>query len=86
MITINWRPIVYTALLLASKYWEDYYFWNVDFAETLRLYPVHATNRLESTFLALCNYELYVSESLYERYYTKIIGDKPPISFRNYKE
>ena len=77
---------MYTALMIAIKYWEDFYFWNVDFAETLRLYPVQATNRLESTFLALCDYELFVSENLYERYYTKIIGDKPPNVFRNYQE
>ena len=24
LLTINWRPIVYTAMLLATKYWEDY--------------------------------------------------------------
>jgi len=24
LITINWRPIIYTSLLLAAKYWEDF--------------------------------------------------------------
>ena len=24
LLTINWKPIVYTAMLLATKYWEDY--------------------------------------------------------------
>ena len=60
-------------------------FWNADFVETLKLYPVQATNRMESTFLALCNYELFVSETLYERYYTKIIGNRPPINFANFE-
>lgn len=23
LLTINWRPIVYTAILIAAKYWED---------------------------------------------------------------
>ena len=76
LLTINWKPIVYTAMLLAAKYWEDYYFWNVDFVEALRFYPVKATNRLESTFLALCDYELFVPESLYDKYYKVIIGHK----------
>lgn len=72
-------------MLIATKYWEDYYFWNVDFVELLKLYPVQATNRMESTFLALCSYELYVSEKLYERYYKKIIGNRPPINFANFE-
>lgn len=37
------------------------------------MYPLKAINQLESTFLALCNYELYVSEELYDNYYEKII-------------
>ena len=85
LLTVNWRPIVYSAMLLSTKYWEDYYFWNVDFVELLKLFPVQATNRMESTFLALCDYELYVSEKLYERYYKKIIGNRPPINFANYE-
>ena len=44
------------------------------------MYPVKATNRMESAFLALCGYELYVSENLYERYYKKIIGNRPPLN------
>lgn len=24
LLTINWRPIIYTALLIAAKYWEDF--------------------------------------------------------------
>lgn len=86
LLTINWRPIVYSAILVAAKYWEDYYFWNVDFVSSLKLFPIDSTNRLESTFLALCSYELYVSEKLYERYYRKIIGNKPPIDFSNFKQ
>ena len=56
LLTINWRPIVYSSILIASKYWEDYNFWNVDFASSCKLFSVEATNRLESTFLALCSY------------------------------
>ena len=24
LLTINWKPIVYSAMLIATKYWEDY--------------------------------------------------------------
>ena len=41
--------------------------------ETVCLYSIQATKQMESTFLALCNYELFVSESLYDRYYKIII-------------
>ena len=74
LLTINWRPILYTALLLAAKYWEDIYFWNVDFVDCTRVFQLRATNILESTFLALCRYELYVPEHLYEKYYSKILN------------
>ena len=60
-------------------------FWNLDFVELLKIFPVQATNRLESIFLALCSYELYVSEKLYERYYKKIIGNRPPLNFANFE-
>ena len=60
-------------------------FWNSDYADIIKLYPASATNRMESTFLALTGYELFVSEKLYERYYKKIIGNRPPINFQNFE-
>lgn len=52
-----------------------YSFWNIDFVETLpQFYSLYACNQLESTFLAMSGYELYVSESLYDEYYDAIIS------------
>lgn len=48
-------------------------YWNTDFVDGLKLYPLMQVNQLESTFLALSGYELYVSEDLYHQYYEKII-------------
>lgn len=31
----NWKPLVFTATLLASKFWEDIIWYNVDFVEAL---------------------------------------------------
>ena len=39
---------------------------------------------MESTFLALCNYELFVSESLYDRYYKIIIEGQQAIKPEDY--
>eukprot|EP00347_Sterkiella_histriomuscorum_P019477 403341485 len=73
VLSFNWKPIVYTAILVAAKFWEDINLWNKDFSDSIDLYPLKSTNQLEGTFMTLCNYELYVSEELYDNYYEKII-------------
>jgi hypothetical protein len=75
VLTINWNPILYAAILLAAKYWEDFYFWNIDYVDCIRAYSLQATNRLESTFLALCEYGLFVPEAKYEKYFRAILSD-----------
>ena len=40
ILTINWSPIIYTALLLAAKYWEDFYFWNIDYVDCIRVFSL----------------------------------------------
>jgi hypothetical protein len=62
---VNWRPLLFTAILLASKFWEDINFWNVDYAENLDLYPLKSINRMESEFISLCDYNIYVSAEKY---------------------
>ncbi len=65
----NWKPIVFTGLLLASKFWEDLSFWNIDFTEVDDLYDLDAVNTLESEFLVLINYNLFVSPQMYASYF-----------------
>jgi len=69
---LNWRPLFFTAILLASKFWEDINFWNVDYAEGLNYYPLKSINRLECEFLSLCGYNLFVSAELYMKYHNAI--------------
>ena len=66
---LNWKPIVFIGTLLASKFWEDLNFWNVDFLGVGQSYTLEGINQLESQFLALCKYNLFVSASLYAKYY-----------------
>ena len=64
----NWKPLVFTATLLASKFWEDIIWYNVDFVENLKIYSLRSINRMESEFLSLCDYNIYVSAEKYWQY------------------
>jgi len=66
---LNWKPLVFMGILLASKFWEDLNFWNVDFLGVGQHYSLEGINQMESEFLALLQYNLFVSASLYARYY-----------------
>jgi hypothetical protein len=65
---INWKPLLFTAILLASKFWEDVNFWNVDYEDQLGIYALKSINRMESEFISLCNYNIYVSAHKYNQY------------------
>ena len=68
----NWKPLLFTAILLASKFWEDINFWNVDYVDGLGLYPLKSINRMESEFVSLCEYNLFVSADLYTQYFLAV--------------
>ena len=68
----NWKPLLFTAILLASKFWEDINFWNVDYVDALNLYNLKSINRMESEFVSLCEYNLFVSADLYAQYYLAV--------------
>ncbi len=75
---LNWRPIVYIAVLLASKFWEDINFWNIDFAERFPgRFPLQSINELENRFFALCQYNLFISFPYYLKYYFAINAARP---------
>ncbi len=43
----TWKPLVYTGLLLATKYWEDRYFWNIDAVNATGVFELEEVNRFE---------------------------------------
>ena len=53
--------MTFTSILLASKFFDDISFWNVDFVEVAQIYSINAINKLESLVLGLLKYETYVS-------------------------
>ena len=65
----TWRPIVLCGLLLASKVWQDLSSWNIEFASVYPQFSLSAINRIESQFLKMVKWDLYISSSLYAKYY-----------------
>ncbi|CDW88278.1 cyclin-y-like protein 1-like [Stylonychia lemnae] len=84
ILTFNWRPILFSSFVLAAKYWEDIVYWNIDFVEPLAIYPLKSINQLENTFLGLCQYELFVSLELYDKYYDAIIMKTADLCFKDF--
>lgn len=69
--TSNWRPLLLTSIILAAKYWEDWGFWNYDFAQ-ISQYSLYSINKMESLMLGLLEYDLFVSSTLYKQYFKQI--------------
>ena len=65
----TWRPVFMCGLLLASKVWQDLSSWNVEFSHVYPRYSLDAINRLEAKFLKLVKWDLYISASLYAKYF-----------------
>ena len=53
IIPQNWKSIVYTAVILAIKYWDDRYFWNMDVVDRLKIFDIHHTSKWEHMALEI---------------------------------
>jgi len=78
----NWRPIVLVGLLLASKVWDDLNSWSVEFAAIYPQYTVHAINTMERLFVSRLGFNLFISGSVYARYYFALRALNEQRSFR----
>ena len=65
----TWRPILMCGLLLASKVWQDWASWNIEFASVYPQFSLDAINKLEVKFCKMVKWDLYISSSLYAKYY-----------------
>ena len=74
----NWRRILFTAMVISSKIWDDYSFENNHFSQVFVNLGVNEINDLERIFLELINYKVYVKQSEYFSYLLmiKTIGQK----------
>ena len=65
----NHIPLLVTALLTASKVWDDNASFNVDFTSVFPLFSLQHLGRLERTFVSQLQWTLYISSSEYAKYY-----------------
>jgi Cyclin, N-terminal domain len=77
----NWRSILFSCMVLASKVWDDLSMWNVDFSNVcgrdrtqLSTFTLGRINQLELALLKSLNFNVKVPASEYAKYYFLIRG------------
>jgi len=68
----NWRSILFSCMVLASKVWDDLSMWNADFSATCPngvKFPLKRINELEVEILSALSYKVKVPASEYAKYY-----------------
>ena len=64
----NWRRILLTAMIIASKIYDDNSFENSHFSQVFANLGVGEINTLERIFLELINYKVFIKQSEYFKY------------------
>jgi len=79
----NWQRLIITAMMLASKVWNDESFENVEFAQLCPLYTLDEINTFERTFLKCVGYNMSVKGSDYAKTYFQLrtLGAKDRAKF-----
>lgn len=68
----NWRSIIFSSMVLASKVWDDLSMWNGDFSQTCPAgvtFSLQRINELELAVLEALGYVVKVLASEYAKYY-----------------
>jgi hypothetical protein len=68
----NWRSLLFSCMVLASKVWDDMSMWNADFSRTCPAgvkFSIKRTNELELGVLSALQYMVKVPASEYAKYY-----------------
>ena len=69
MTPANWKPIVYTSVILAIKNLEDRVYWNKDIVDFTLLFDIKETNNFEHLFLNLIDFNLHIDHTVSESYF-----------------
>jgi len=68
----NWRRVSLSALILASKVWEDQAVWNVDFLSIFDCVTAQELGQLEKIILNLLQFNVSLKAALYAKYYFEL--------------
>lgn len=68
----NWKGVVLSTMILASKVWDDLSMWNGDFAKICPAFPIKRINQLEVCLLEAMEYQVRVSMSQYAKYFFQL--------------
>ena len=49
----NWKSIVYSTLIIAAKYWDDKYYWNIDVVNRVQMFDIEHMNKYENGILEI---------------------------------
>merc|ERR1740117_2403209 len=79
----NWRRLVITSMMLASKVWNDESFENIEFSQLCPLYTLDEINTFERIFLKCVGYNMAVKGSEYAKTYflLRTLGAKDAAEF-----
>jgi len=69
LVSATWRPCLLCGLLLASKVWQDLSSWNSEISQIYPQFSLQSINRLERAFCVAIDWDLFISSSLYAKYY-----------------
>ena len=68
----NWRSLLFSCMVMASKVWDDMSMWNADFSQACPVgvvFTVQRINELELAMLTVLKYNVKVLASEYAKYY-----------------
>mmetsp|Transcript_13053 Transcript_13053/g.24380 ORF Transcript_13053/g.24380 Transcript_13053/m.24380 type:complete len:575 (+) Transcript_13053:1115-2839(+) len=66
---VNWKRLLFTALVISSKTWDDESFENHHFVRVFTMYTLRQINQMECVFLTLIDYNLVLRGGDYAKYY-----------------
>lgn len=69
----NWKPILFTALVLSIKYQEDLMINNIQIYHALRMFSVSQINMWMKLFTVLLDFRLHVNQEEFNSYFKWLI-------------